>query len=87
MCRYTWESEYSSDADEAAAADGKSKRSFSLVLHPSNRFRQAWDMMQVVILAYLAFTVPYRGGFKVGLYKLNALDPPLEHAWFQPSSL
>ena len=38
------------------------------VMHPSNKFRQVWDMLQVGILAYLAFTVPYRVGFNEAAY-------------------
>jgi hypothetical protein len=39
---------------------GRRQRSGWCVLHPSDRLRQMWDVLQVFILGYLAFTVPYR---------------------------
>lgn len=60
------ESECSDAEDDVKEADRSSEGYF--VLHPSNRFRQMWDVMQVVILAYLAFTVPYRVGFREPAY-------------------
>lgn len=60
------ESEFSDDEDDTTESV-RGKVSF-FVLHPSNRFRQFWDALQVLLLAYLAFTVPYRVGFKEPSY-------------------
>eukprot|EP01052_Picozoa_sp_SAG31_P013305 SAG31_NODE_797_length_12029_cov_13.875692_12_plen_466_part_00 len=33
------------------------------VIHPLGRFRKVWDLMQIVLLVYVAVLVPYRIGF------------------------
>ena len=63
------ESVYTDDESVDGEGDESNNKRVSIfVLHPSNKFRQAWDMCQVGILAYLAFTVPYRVGFREPAY-------------------
>lgn len=33
------------------------------LIDPNGRFRKQWDMVQIVLLIYVAFSVPYRSGF------------------------
>ena len=66
-----FEDDSDDDDDPKAAAkyadDDESSRSF-FVMHPTTKLRQYWDFLQIFLLMYIAFSVPYRIGFSEPSY-------------------
>ena len=57
--------EFKQSAVALARASGKIS---PWVLHPNTPFRGTWDALQICILGYVAFAVPYRMGFDADAY-------------------
>ena len=56
-----------SEKDRRTRESAKDMSSSGMVLNPESRFRRRWDVMQIMLLLYVAIVVPFRVAFNVTL--------------------